>query len=528
VDSRLNRLCGALALVFAVSPLWVTQNLPMVDLPQHLYLISVLHRLGDPTTLYPDFFAVRGQLTPYLGYYHAVDLLSWLLPLPIANQVFLSAYVIALPLSLAFLLRSMGRATWPCWLSLPFAYGDSFAWGFINYCSALPLAFLCCGFFVRTIAAPRALRWSIGLALLLIAVLLSHVQVFFFLALGLPALLLMTRGPEDAGARGLPLSRRLLRLLANRRAALAALIPSLALFAIWVVARVGEPAEVRYGAPWKAWGPLLSSANLSFKSFAENRGELFSVLANMLRDGSDRSAVYAVAALAALAVLLGTLPRAGQPSSPEGPWERWRLPVLASLALLLYFAMPFDIRGYMYYLNTRYAHLAAPLLVCAVPSVPLAASRMLRIGACAAALLLGVSLARGFAQFGQEAHAVEELSRLSSPRPKVMGLIFNPSSATVNHPVFLHSAAIIARENGGVPNFTFASTPHSPLRYRREPPPTFPSEWRPDQFSYLQQGWFYDHFLIRGADPTQVLGPRVQTELAIIGRAEGFWLLKRR
>jgi len=527
VDPRLHRLCGALALSFAVFPLWVTQNLPMVDLPQHLYLISGLHRLGDPTTLYPEFFALRGQLTPYLGYYYVVSLLNWLLPLPIANQVFLSAYVIGLPLSLAFLLRSLGRATWPCWLSLPFAYGDSLAWGFINYCSALPIAFLCCGFFVRAIADPRRPRWSVGLAISLVAVLLSHVQVFAFLAIALPALLLMTRAPEDGASRALPIWNRMARLLANRRGALIALIPGVALFAIWVVARVGQPADVQYGAPWKAWGPLLSPANLSFKSFAQNRAELTEVLANMLRDGSDRYALYAVSAVAAAAILLGVLPPTRQRSA-EGPWERWRLVVLASSALLLYFALPFDIRGYIYYLNTRYAHLAAPLLVCAVPSMRPSASRLLLVAACAGALALGISLTRGFSRFSDEARAVEELSRQSAPRAKVMGLIFNPFSGIVRHPVFLHSAATVAREHGGIPNFTFASTPHSPLRYRKEAPPTFPSEWRPDQFNYAQQGWFYDHFLVRGADPTQVFGAILQADLVIVGHSQGFWLFKRR
>src|SRR5215470_11452772 len=123
----------------------------MVDLPQHLHLISVLHRIDDPTTIYPKLFAVRTELTPYLGYYYAVSFLNWFLPLEIANKAFLSAYVLGMPLSLAFLLRSLRRPAWPSLLSLPFAYGDSFAWGFINYCSALPISFLACGFMVRAI-----------------------------------------------------------------------------------------------------------------------------------------------------------------------------------------------------------------------------------------------------------------------------------------------------------------------------------------------------------------------------------------
>jgi len=38
-------------LALGVLPLWASSQLPMVDLPQHLHLISVLHRIDDPTTL---------------------------------------------------------------------------------------------------------------------------------------------------------------------------------------------------------------------------------------------------------------------------------------------------------------------------------------------------------------------------------------------------------------------------------------------------------------------------------------------
>src|SRR5688572_32988588 len=113
VQVRLDRTSYVLALIAGTLPLWIADRLPMVDLPQHLHLISVLHRLDDPTTLFPEYFARRPELTPYLGYYYAVSLLNWLLPLELANRVFLSAYVAGLPLSLAFLLRSLKRPAWP-------------------------------------------------------------------------------------------------------------------------------------------------------------------------------------------------------------------------------------------------------------------------------------------------------------------------------------------------------------------------------------------------------------------------------
>ncbi len=487
----------------------------------------MLHRINDPSTVYPKLFAIRAELTPYLGYYYAVSFLNWFLPLEIANKVFLSAYVVGMPLSLAFLLRSLRRPAWPSLLSLPFAYGDSFAWGFINYCSALPISFFACGLMVRAIVEPdRRKSSAVGLALSLVLTLLFHVQVFAFLGFALPLLLLTTRAPDDAAdAR---LSGKWLRSwLAARAAGLVATIPAIALFGIWVVGRVGEPADVEYGAPWKAWGPLLSPSNLSFKSFAQNRDELFVVLANVLRDGSDRYALYAVAIVAVAAVLLGSIPRTRNVSA-EGTVERWRIFALAVITLALYFALPFDIRGYMYYLNTRYAHLAAALLICAVPPVRPAAARFLAMGAVGSAALLGVVLARGFATFGGEASALDRLAPLCPPAPMIMGLIFNPSSRTVTHPVYLHSAATLALERGGATNFSFARTAHSPIRYRGAPPPTFPSEWRPDQFDYASQGRAYSAFLVRGADPAQVFGPLLGSELELAGRADGFYLVRRR
>ncbi len=521
MDTRSSRVLYALGLLFGVLPLFAAPQLPLVDLPQHLHLISVLHRLDDPTTLYPQVFQSRGQLTPYLGYYHLVSLLHWLLPLELANKLFLSLYVVGMPLSLAFLLTALKRPSWPSLLSLPFAYGDSFAWGFINYCSALPLTFLCCGLFVRAIDdPPRRRRWTALLAACLVAVLLFHVQAFAFLGLGLPLLLLTSPAPEDAGQR---LSAR----LRTRAWALAGVIPGVALFLVWVGGRLGEPAQVEVGAPWKAWGPLLSEQNLSYKTFDQNRAELPQVLANMLGNGSDRYGLYAVAAIAAGALALGLLPSTRQ-RFEEGPLARFRLPALAALALALYFTLPFDIRGYMYYLNTRFAHLAAPLVLACVPPINLAARRWALWLAVGAAALTGFPLAVGFAAFAEESAGLEQLVEATAPRPKVMGLIYDPSSRVMTHPVYLHSATILARARGGLSNFSFALTPHSPLEYRGPPPPTFPSEWRPAELDWNQQGSAYDHFLIRGAHPAQLFGPLLQGPLEIAAQGGSFWLVRRR
>jgi hypothetical protein len=529
-DPGWESLAWAVALLAGVAPLWAGRFLPLVDLPQHLHLISVLHRLDDPTTLYPALLEARGELTPYLGYYHAVSLLHWLLPLDAANKVFLSAYVVGLPLSLAFLLRSLGRPTWPALLAVPLAYGDSLAWGFINYCSALPLTFLTLGLFIRALAdPPRRRRWALLLSVSLCAVLLFHVQAFVFLGLALPVLLLTTRAPADLMARREGDSW-LDAALRPRLAALLGVVPGVTLFVLWFGGRLGQPAEVAPGEPWKAWGPMFSPQNLAWKTREQNLAELPSVLANMLPGREDRWALYGVAAvfLAALAAWAVARLTHRAPPSPEGPAERWRLVALAALALGLYFLLPFDIRGYIYYLNTRYAHLAAPLLVAAVPILPAGWRRFFAAGAAGCALVLAFPLARAFRDFNQEMAQVARVAEHARDAPRVMGLIHDARSRAVNHPVFLHAAAEVARARGGVTNFSFALTPHSPLRYRGSPPPTFPSEWRPHEMSFERHGRAYDHFLVRGRHPAQIFGQRLGDELILAAQEGNVFLIVRR
>jgi hypothetical protein len=488
----------------------------MVDLPQHLHLISVLHRLDDPTTLYPQVFAARAELTPYLGYYYLVSLLSWVVPLEMANRLFLSAMVLGLPLAMAFLLRSLGRPRWPAVLTLPFSYGDSFGWGFVNSTASFVLALLAAGLFVRALTdAERRRRWAVGQALVLLAVVLMHVQGFLFLALALPFLLLTTRVPEDAVRRS----------LRPRLPAVLSTLPAVLLFAVWGAGRLLAPAEVEEGAPWKAWGPLLSSRNLSFKPFRQNLEEFPEVLANLRWDGGDRWALRLVAVLALVAVAVWIAGR--RAPWREGPLERWRLPGLAVLAGLLFLLLPFDIRGAVYYLNTRYAHLAAPLAIAAVPPVTARLRVLLLAAGLAAALVLAVPLGSAFHDFDLEAAPLLRFAEETPPRPWIMGLVFNPGSRVVRHPVFLHAAAVPARLRGGVTNFSFARTPHSPVRYRGVPPPTFPSEWRPDGFRWETMGAAYTHFLVRGVDPRAVFGPRFGTEVSQLDAAGGMaWLEK--
>jgi hypothetical protein len=245
----------------------------------------------------------------------------------------------------------------------------------------------------------------------------------------------------------------------------------------------------------------------------------------MLPDGGDQLAVRLAFGLALAAV--GLAAWAGR-DNQEGRYARWRMPGLALLALALYFLLPFDIRGYMYYLNTRFAHLAAALLVASVPPLTALWSRRALFAAAAVSLAVLVPLWGAFRAFDAESSALTSLVAATRDRPRVMGLIWAPGSRAVTHPVYLHSSCVLARERGGLTNFSFALTPHSPVMYRTTPPPTFDSEWRPDTFDWARQGPAYDHFLIKGPSAEQLFGPRLGTELEVVGRARDFTLVRRR
>jgi hypothetical protein len=172
--------------------------------------------------------------------------------------------------------------------------------------------------------------------------------------------------------------------------------------------------------------------------------------------------------------------------------------------------------------------LAAALLVCCVPVFsPVWSKRLVWLGGVVA-LFTAVPLARSFKAFDDDEQQLESLAAAASPKARVMGLVFATGSRASTHPVFLHASTVIARLEGGLTNFSFALTPHSPLMYRGEPPPTFASEWRPDQMNWETQGRFYDHFVVRGVDPRRIFGPLLENQLEIAAQAGDWFLVKKR
>ena len=140
-DSAFFQVALGLCALATALPLFMAEYLPLVDLSQHLHLINVWAHLNDASTLYPEIFKARGEITPYEGTYLVVRVLAAVLPILTANRLFLALVAVATVLSVLALCKALGRSPWLCLLAGPFFYGDNLYWGFINYCAALPLLF---------------------------------------------------------------------------------------------------------------------------------------------------------------------------------------------------------------------------------------------------------------------------------------------------------------------------------------------------------------------------------------------------
>src|SRR5688500_17849288 len=188
------------------APLWIGRFLPLLDLPQHLAITTVLLRHGDPDWQLAAYFEPqRGELTPYWGHYLALEALGRLMRVGAAARVFLSLYVIALPWAAMDLARALGRAPAVGLLAIPLALNGNLYYGFIAFCWSVVALLWGIALLARQIDSPRPAR-AAGLALLAVALFFMHVQSFAFLLLAAPVLAVARGDAMRRALRAWPLA----------------------------------------------------------------------------------------------------------------------------------------------------------------------------------------------------------------------------------------------------------------------------------------------------------------------------------
>lgn len=205
-EAVLRRAIFIAGSLVAAVPLWSVDFLPFQDLPGHLATARVIAEWGDPDSVLTARYFRPRWLLPNAIFFYGTAWLSALMPLVTAAKVLFTVYAFAMPFSLGYLYRSLGRSPWLGLFGLFFVYNDPMGFGFASFALGLPALFVFVGRMARYAEAPD-LRGGLMVAALLVVLYLFHAQIFLTGGLFATALVLLTwDGWRTLGARTWPLA----------------------------------------------------------------------------------------------------------------------------------------------------------------------------------------------------------------------------------------------------------------------------------------------------------------------------------
>ena len=226
-DVHPRLLAGAVAFVvlLELAIVWGHPWFPSNDGPAHQYTAWVVHELEtDPqSSLAETFRRWERRFYPNAGYETYLEAVAGQLDLRAAEKLGVSLYLVALPLALLALCRSLGREGWISALAAAgLATGFPLFMGFFNFLWGVPLALLFLALLQRALARPSPGR-LLGAGFLLAATFWAHLVAFGVAVAGGLVWIAISRAP-----------RRWLALLA--------VVPVLAI-APWFWPRTVEPDD---------------------------------------------------------------------------------------------------------------------------------------------------------------------------------------------------------------------------------------------------------------------------------------------
>jgi hypothetical protein len=183
-SSSRNLLLRAAALTVTAGalllPVWSVPYPPLLDYPNQLARTFILSHLHDPAYHFADWYRADWGPFPYLGMDLTLVSLQRVLPVEVAGKVFLSLCLLAVPLSVWWLVRTAnpgqgGLALWGLLLS----YNLFFLEGFVNYQLGLAVCLLTITLWIRYLDRPGLRRWLLVVAAAT-ATYFAHLMAFIF------------------------------------------------------------------------------------------------------------------------------------------------------------------------------------------------------------------------------------------------------------------------------------------------------------------------------------------------------------
>jgi hypothetical protein len=135
-DPPLAAALGALW-VCALVPIWAVRWLPVRGMAEQLAGAALWHRLADPAWSLSRFYEARAAEAGSVGYWFSVHVLSYAMPIEVANRVFLSLYAAVLLVGAAVLARRVGRSARLALFAGPLVFAYGFSIGLIGFCAGV-------------------------------------------------------------------------------------------------------------------------------------------------------------------------------------------------------------------------------------------------------------------------------------------------------------------------------------------------------------------------------------------------------
>jgi hypothetical protein len=299
---------GSLSAAILAGPL-----LPWRDLPDHLALISLLDHARIAGSVAAEHYQIQLMPVPYWLFYGSVWLAARILTWTAALQLVALLGMIATPLALGQLMRSLGRD--PRWglLALPLFFNHNLMYGWLSYCLGIPVLFMALASFIQVERGAAKRR---GLALWSCALFLAHAQLALFFAI-LVAYLLLRLPRRTKG-----LAQRLKRVALPLSAPVALGLP-------WVISRLNGT---------HSRGEVTSGPALIFHDPVTRLKRLPDFLTNNWSGSVDDWMGLCTLATIVILLRLPTSQRLGNSS------RRGIAGGLVALSVALYFVAPWEVR----------------------------------------------------------------------------------------------------------------------------------------------------------------------------------------
>lgn len=455
----------------AIVPIFMTRDLPFIDLPTHLATVHAWSNFDDPSWGFQEHYETHVKPVPYWGYYGFLKYASLALPIRWANKLYVILCFAGMLYGMAALLRAHGRPPILALGSVVIFWNFPLWYGFLSNVGGLALLFPAFLMMLRfSQAEGRArMKWAAANAAMGVLILFFHPLALFLWLVGACA------------------------YLWGRQLVVA--LPSLIAFMMMgggVTSAKNHIITIQ--GLWRTPGE-------SLKKFVDDYVFAFVPV-------TWNGWLFAMIGISIALAWLMTKPVASE-ERDRRPWRVLLFFTLAFLALPLHLQKPLGFAV----VNPRVAVVVVLGALLCVSQGRLRAWRgaVVVLPICIAIAVLSVTLSMRFRAFDgrtQDFYAcVDKLPR----NPKVLTLIYDASDPALRGNVWRKYASYVMVEKGGYNPLLWDSSQgigrlKFPLGYKG-PRPKAPSADNARSFSWQKHGGQYDFFLTR-REPANVFSKR--------------------